>query len=385
MEKKYKICYVTTLPVMLKNFIEKSAIYLIDKGSFDVCFICDETDGFDKQIDSRITYIPVHIKRGISLSAFQSIYSLYKVFKEQKFDLVQYCNTNAGVYASIAARLAGIQVRIYSQWGLDYPAFKGFKRLLWKTIEKIICSNSTNIQPDSKENLQICFRDKIYSADKGNVICNGSANGVDLQRFDISKKDEWKEYIRKKYDISDSTFVFGYVGRLLKDKGINEMFDAFDSLHNIYQNTVLVIVGDKKIIQGISKEKIEDEMNKDSYIFVDYTTEVEKYIASFDCLLLPSYHEGFGNVIIESEALSVPVIASDIPGPREALKNQLTGLLVPCGDSAELFNAMKYIYEDDSIREEFGSEGHRYVSNMFEQSLVFEAIYNDRIRLLESI
>lgn len=185
---KHKVCYVTTLPVTLKTFVLKSAIYNLSEGDWDISFICNRTKGFEEELPSKIKYFPITLKRGISLSGFISIVQLYKIFKKEKYELVQYSTSNAGCYASIAAKMAGIPIRLYCQWGLDYPAFSGIKRLLFKTIERIICLFSTNVQPDSYGNLEIAINDHLYDKEKGMVIGNGSASGVDLERFNIDKK-----------------------------------------------------------------------------------------------------------------------------------------------------------------------------------------------------
>ena len=149
-----KVCYITTLPITLKAFVVKSAIYNKKNRDWDITFICDETPGFQKELPEGIRYIPVRIKRGVSLSGFVSTIRLFKVFKKEKFDLVQYSTSNAGCYASIAAFLARIPVRLYCQWGLDYPAFSGIKIQTYRRLNLPAASYSQSLSVTRRQSLK---------------------------------------------------------------------------------------------------------------------------------------------------------------------------------------------------------------------------------------
>ena len=381
MDKK-KICFITTLPITLTAFVVKFATALHKKTGWDIYFICNTTQDFEKQIPDFIHYIPIKIKRGISLSGFRSISLLKKVFLTEQFDMVQYSTTNAATYASIAAKKARIPIRLYCQWGLDYPSFCGMKKIVFKRLEKMICNKSTVIQPDSFGNLNISIRDRLYNAKKGYVVGSGSASGVDFKRFDFNKKNEWFHEIRTKYNLPTDSFVYGYVGRLLRDKGNNELFTAFRLIENDFPTAYLLVVGDNSVFEKIDKELVDWAVKDNRIIFTGFTKETEKYYSALDCFVLPSYHEGFGTSIIEAEAMGIPVISTNIPGPREAVSNNKTGLLIPAKDSDSLYQAMKKLYLDNNLRNYLASNCVKYVFDNFNQDKLFEQLIEDRIGLI---
>ncbi|MCI5616930.1 MAG: glycosyltransferase family 1 protein, partial [Ruminococcus sp.] len=185
-----KICYVTTISLTLKSFVIQSAKYLKENTDWDIVMICDNDDEFQDVLPEGIRYIPVSMKRGLNFDGMSVIRKLVKIFKEEKFDLVQYSTPNASLYVSIAAKIAKVPVRLYCQWGMVYVGFSGIKRKIFKCIEKFVCKNSTEIEPDSYGNLDFAHKEGLYPKNKGRVIWNGSACGVDLSKFDISRKDE---------------------------------------------------------------------------------------------------------------------------------------------------------------------------------------------------
>lgn len=377
----YKVCYVTTLAKTLREFVQSSAEYNIKHGDFDITFISAPNKDIEKDFPKEVKFIPIYIKRGISLTGIYSVIQLYKIFKKENYDLVQYATANAGFYASIAAKLTKVPVRIYSQWGISYVYMSGIKRFLKRTMEKIICSCSTNIQPDSKENLEIVIKDNLYPKEKGNVIGNGSACGVDFSVFNVSHKKEWNNTIREKYNINKDNYVFGYVGRFLKDKGINELLQSFFELEEHYNDINLLLVGGTDIVEGINQELWNKALNDKNIIFTDYAKDREKYFAAMDCLTFPSYHEGFGLVAIEAGAMQVACIATDIPGLRTAIQNNKTGILIPIKNQIKLKQAMEHMLQNRT--NDFGKNAAKYVKDNFDREYVCKLIYEDKIKLLQ--
>ena len=374
-----KICFITTISTTLKTFVQETAEYLHKEGGYDITFICNQDEKFKEQLPSYIHYIPVKMKRGIGIDGLKATYELYKIFKKEKFDLVQYSTPNASLYASIAGRLANIKVRLYCQWGIRYVGFSGIKRKIFKVIEKIICNNSTWIEPDSFGNLKFSHEEKLYSKQKSSVIWNGSASGVDLNRFDITKKEIWKETIRKKYNL-EKDIVIGFIGRLEKDKGINELFEAFRNLD--YQNIKLVIVGPKDKPDTINVELYEWAKNSENVIFTGRVEDVEKYYAAMDIFILPSYREGFGSVVVEAETMGVPVIVTRIPGPTDAMIENETGLVVEKADVKSLQIAIEKMIDDMKMRKNMSERAKEFATENFNSNELHKYILADRERLL---
>lgn len=377
-----KICFITTIPGTLKSFVLKTADYIHNNTDWDISFICDYDESFKNELPEYIHYYPVKMKRGISLSGIKAVLKMYKIFKTEKFDLIQYSTPNASLYASLAGWFAKIPVRLYCQWGMVFVGFSGLKRKIFKTIEKTVCTLSTFIEPDSKSNVDFSVSQRLYVREKSTVIWNGSACGVDIKKFDISKKENYRIEIRNKYNFTDDDFLFGFVGRLTRDKGINELLSAFKELVKTKSNAYLMFVGRPELDETINQELYNWANNCKNVIFAGYTDKVECYLSAMDAYILPSYREGFGMGVVEAEAMGVPVIVTNIPGPVDAMLENKTGLRVAKQNVDELQEAMLKFIDNPEMLSEFSKNGVELVLNNFVQDRFFEYLLDDRKKLL---
>ena len=379
----YKICIVTTVSMTLKAFVLDLAKAMTETGEYEIHFVCNHDPEFAALLPEYFHYHPIAMDRGISLGGFRAAREMYRLFKKEKFDLVQYSTPNAACYASIAARLAGIKARLYCQWGIAYVGFTGLKRRVFKCVEKMVCRNSTMIEPDSFGNLRFSHGEKLYTPYKSRVIWNGSASGVNLSKFDVTQKEAWAKEIRDKYNIPADARVFVFIGRITRDKGINELFEASQRLFEKYSDAYLLMVGSVEKNESLQPQLYEWSQNTPRVLYAGYTNQVEKYMAAADVYILPSYREGFGSAVVEAEAMGLPVIVTDIPGPTDAMKRDVTGLVVRKGDAQELYNAMETLYASKELRDEMGHNSLEFATASFEQKTLFEKICNDRRELIE--
>lgn len=377
-----KICIITSTASTAKLFFLDFLIYMNKNSDYEITIICSEDKEFSDALPSFITYIPVNMKRGVHISGIIATYKLYKIFKKNKYDIVQYSTPNAAFYSSIAAKLAKIKVRLYCQLGIIYVGYKGIKRIVFKKIEKITSRLSTIIEPVSVDNLKFGRLEKLYDDSKSRVIWNGSSSGVNLNKFDINHKNEWKKEVFEKYNIPFNSFVYGYVGRIHKDKGINELLKAFKLISENHDNVFLLIIGAYDKFKGLDKKLFNWANKQKNIIFCGFSNEVEKYFSSMDIFVLPSYREGFGSVVIEAQAMGVPVITTDIPGPRDAIINNVTGFLVKKRDYYDLYVTMLKLYQSD-LNIIVGLEGRNHVEKNFEQLQLFQYTLEDRRLLID--
>lgn len=380
-----KICFITTIPGTLRAFILETAKYLHEKGEYDITFICDYDENFKNSLPEYITYIPIQMSRGININGFKAVFEMYKVFKKDKYDIVQYSTPNASFYAAIAAKMANIKVRLYCQWGIVYVGFRGIKKNIFKITEKIVCKLSTWIEPDSYGNMQFSHNEGLYKKNKSSVVWNGSASGVNMERFDIDRKNEWRREIRQKYSIDSNTFVFGFVGRITGDKGINELLEASREFFCTKPNSRLLIIGNTENTDSINEKLYNWSLGEKKVIYCGRTSEVEKYFSAMDVFVLPSYREGFGNVVIEAEAMGISVIVSDIPGPTDGMVEGKTGVIIKKEDVASLFEALLFLNSNPDICKEMGEEGYYFVSKSFEAKKLKKYILEDRNKLLAEV
>ena len=380
-----KICFIATIPTTLESFVIKTASYLHDNTDWKISIITSYDESFAKSLPEYIDYYPVKMDRGINITVFIAVIKMLKIFRRERFELIQYSTPNASLCASIAGAIANIPVRLYCQWGMVYVGFSGIKRQVFKLEEKLVCYLSTWIEPDSKSNLDFSHSEGLYKQEKGSVVWNGSACGVDIEKFDASKKIEYRRAIRDRFCIPKTDFVFGFVGRITRDKGINELLAAFKDLSSNKRDVRLMLVGRKELDSTIDSELIEWATTSDKIYFTGYTNEVEQYLSAMDVYILPSYREGFGMGVVEAEAMGVPVIVSNIPGPIDGMLNNKTGLVIPKKDTKALKEAMEELYASPDMCQEFGKNGIELAKNSFEQKELFRRILDDRKKLLSEI
>lgn len=380
-----RICFVTTVGLTLRMFILKTAEYLHANTDWDISFICSYDEDLKNSLPEYIHYFPVKMERGISISGIKAMLEMKKIFSEEKFDLIQYSTPNASLYASLAGKAAGVPIRLYCQWGMAFVGFKGIKRTIFKMEERLVCSLSTWIEPDSYSNLKYAHEQSLYAKEKGSVIWNGSACGVDLEKFDITKKVKYRSEIRDKYMIPADAFVFGFVGRITRDKGINELLESFKQIVSKYEETYLFMIGPDETDNTVDEKLYQWAMNSEKVIFTGYTNRVEMFLAAINCYVLPSYREGFGMGVIEAEAMGIPVIVTNIPGPIDAMENEKTGVVINKADTAALYQAMCGMMFNKEICNQYGKAGQVYAVTHFEQKKLFALILEDRKRLLEKV
>ena len=360
-----------------------TAKYLHENGNYDISFICNYDKDFADSLPEYIHYYPVSMERGISIGGLKAMLEIKKILKREKFDIVQYSTPNASCYTALASAMAHVPVRLYCQWGIAYVGFSGIKRIIFKLEERMVCKLSTWVEPDSFGNLKFSHDEKLYPARKGSVIWNGSASGVNTRKFNIISKESWRTEIRSKYNIPEEALVYIFVGRVTKDKGINELFASARDLFDKHKDMYLLMVGPNENSGSVNKDLYEWSKNNKNVIYCGFTNEVEKYLSASDVYILPSYREGFGSAVIEAESMGLPVIVSDIPGPTDAMQRNHTGLVVTKGSAKELAKAMYTLYKDCSLRKEYGNNAYDFAVTNFEQKKLFEKILLDRNRLLE--
>ena len=376
------ICYLTTVSITLKSFVIPQIEYLKkEHPEWKFTVICDNDEEFNASLPDYITYIPLPMTRGVNLKDSFNLFRLAKIFKRYKYDMVVYSTPNAALMASLAGYISKVPIRLYNQWGIRYVTFGGFKRFIFKSLEKITCIFSTHIKAVSFKNRQFAIDEHLCKEEKISVIGIGGTIGVDLLQYDIANKDSYREQLREKYGIKSNDFVFGYVGRLNVDKGINELVEAFSDINN----AKLMLVGSIDENYGPSNENSSIINSNTNILLVGAVeaSEVCKYLSAFDVLVHPTYREGFGKVLQEAMAMGVPVITTDVPGPSEVIEDGISGVLVQAKNSQALKTAMLDLMNDDKHREQYALRGRERVEKYFERSIMLNNILKDYHKVLK--
>lgn len=368
----------------MKAFVLETAKYLHEKCGYDITLICNEDEKFKQMLPEYLHYIPVHMERGIDFSALQSIKQFIQIFKEQHFDMVQYSTPNAACYASIAARIAKVPVRLYCQWGIRYVGMQGISRIIFKAIEKMVCRNSTDIRAVSPMNKAFAVAEGLYPEEKAVVVGKGGTIGVDLQQYDISKKAGYRSEIRKQYDIPEEAFVYGFAGRVSADKGCTELLTAFKKVAESNANARLLIVGPMEDKCGVSVELLEWARTSDQVVLTGMVdgSKMNEYYSAMDVLVHPTYREGFGMVLQEAGAMGLAIITTNIPGASEVMEDGVSCLLVVPKNVSGLESAMKMLIMDRGYSQKIGQAAYKRTKQYYDRPIMLENQKKDYIKLL---
>ena len=379
-----KLCICTTVSLTLKTFVVPTAEYLHQKCGYDITLICNADKNFENSLPDYIHFIPVKMARGVDLSGFKSVFDFIKIFRREKFDMVQYSTPNAACYASIAAKLCRVPIRLYCQWGMRYIGISGISRKIFKFIEKMVCRNSTDIRAVSPLNKDFAVSEGLYKAEKALVVGHGGTIGVDTQIYDVEKKQEWRQEIRSKYGIGDSDFVFGFSGRISADKGCKELFSAFRELAQNVLKAKLFIVGPIDYDCGIDLEVIDWAKASENVVFTDMVdgSQMCKYYSAMDVLVHPTYREGFGMVIQEAGALAVPVITTKIPGASEVMEDGISSVHIAPKSTEELVNAMRELSKNPERVKELGINAYKRTKQLYDRTVMLENQRKDYEKLI---
>ncbi len=378
-----KICFVVTLYITYKSFLKDLSEYLHKQGDYEISLICNAEEGVKEDLPEYVHYYPVDMKRGVSLSIFKAMKQIKKIVKEKQFDIVQYSTPNAAFCASMAAKRAKTPVRLYCQWGIRYMGFGGWKRTLFKWFEKKTCKNSTFIEAESHNIRNFSIEEKLYSKEKSCVIWNGSACGVNLDKFNVEKRDLWRKEKREALGISEDTVVFSFAARLTADKGINELLAAFREVEQKHGGVKLLVMGGNDNVDSLDRELMAYANESQNVILTGRVENVEEYYAASDVFVAPSYREGFGLVVIEAAAMGLPAIVSNVPGQVDAIDVDKSGLLCEVKNAQSLRDAMEKMIVDAEMRKEMSAYAVQYVQENYEQQKLFEKLSEHRQTLKE--
>lgn len=379
-----KICFVTTVSLTMRTFVVETAKYLHEKLGWDVTLICSPDEAFAASLPEYLHYIPVSMNRGMDLSALKSIREFIRIFRQEQFDMVQYSTPNAACYASIAARIAKVPIRLYAQWGIRYTGMSGLTRKIFRAIEKMVCSNSTLIKAQSPLNRQFAISEKLCLAHKISVVGYGGTIGVDMKNYNIESKHLWRNQIRSRHGISEEEFVFGFSGRITVDKGCRELLAAFREFTEEISSGKLLIVGPVDENCGVDKNLIEWANSSDRVVFTGMVDSncMREYYAAMDVLVHPTYREGFGMVLQEAGALGVPAITTRIPGASEVFEDGVSSYLVNAKNSQQLKEAMKELCARQTWVVELGEQAYQRTKTRYDRSIMLENQRRDYLDVL---
>ena len=380
MTNKQPICFVVSSPFtangfLINHLIELSKLYEV---SLFLNLSQYELSPKIEQLKIKIVNIPIERRTSI-FKDIQTLILLFNHFRKGKFVSVHSITPKAGLLAISAAFFARIPHRHHTFTGQIWANSVGIHRVFYKKIDWLIGLLSTVIMADSVSQVQLLIREQVCRRLKILVLGPGSISGVDIDVFKPSVTA--REKLRKQFYISESTCLFLYLGRLSKDKGIDDLLEAYSGLKAKHRNVALWVVGPDE--EGIAARV--KAINPELYSSIEWfgaSFNPEIYMASADVLLLPSYREGFGTVIIEAAASSIPTLAYRIDGVVDAVLEGDTGLLASLGDVHDFRNQMDVLYADPELRMRLGASAQKRAHKYFSSKYITQIWVDFYLRLI---
>ena len=367
---KKKIIRAVTVAQSIGFFVEM--IPTLNQKEIEVVALSSPGKELDDLREKGVPTIVVPMERHISIfKDMKALMALVKVFRREKPDMVHSMTPKAGLLCMLAAKMAHVPVRVHTFTGLVWSTAKGLKRRILMLTDWLTCACATHVIPEGegvKADLQRHITRKPMK-----VLGYGNVKGVDMERFSLRPEIvDAAKGLR-----SRNLFTFLYVGRIVSDKGVNELVDAFGKLHALNPHCRLVLVGKmeenldplkpstlKKILALKGIRAVGEKRND----------ELIAWYAASDCFVLPSYREGFPNTVLEAGAMGLPSIVTDINGSREIVENGKNGIIIPPKDENALIEAMQQMLDNDSKRDSMATAARPMIASRFEKSFVQQCL-----------
>ncbi|GBC97342.1 N, N'-diacetylbacillosaminyl-diphospho-undecaprenol alpha-1,3-N-acetylgalactosaminyltransferase [bacterium HR16] len=381
-----KLVHITTSPLFL-TFFRGQVAYMKAKG-FHISVITSPGDLLEQFAQREgVEAYPVLMHRRITpLHDMLALMRIYRILRRIRPHIVHAHTPKGGLLGTLAAWLCRVPVRIYHIRGLPHLAASGAKRRLLCWSEKVACRLAHQVLCVSHSIRQIAIEEGLCPAHKIKVLASGSGQGVDAeQRFNPSRFDEReKRELRSRLGIPEDALVIGFVGRIVRDKGMVELAEAWRNLREDYPQAHLLLVGDYEEQDPVPGE-VRKLLDNDPRVHITgWLTDIALYYTLMHLLVLPSYREGFPNTPLEAAAMELPVVATDIPGCRDAVEENQTALLVPPMDARALERAIRCYLDNPSLRQQHGQAGRRRVLQYFRQEILWQALYGEYVSWLRN-
>ncbi|HQW68027.1 MAG TPA: glycosyltransferase family 4 protein [Flavobacterium sp.] len=379
MENKKTLIRITTVPISLEKLLSGQLEYM--SSHYNLIAVSSEKENLEKlgkKINLPVFF--VNLTRQITpIKDLLALVKMYFFFKKTKPFIVHSHTPKAGTIGMLAAKLAGVPNRLHTVAGLPLLEIGGKKRKLLDFVEKLTYSCATKVYPNSLGLKDIIIENKYCKANKLKVIGNGSSNGIDTSFFNPELYSfENNQDLKAKLGIEQNDFVFIFVGRLVKDKGINELIAAFSKLQSQHKNIKLLLVGDYETdLDPLSSETLDEITSNSSIISTGFEYDVRPYFAISNALVFPTYREGFPNVVMQAGAMNLPCIVTNINGCNEIIIEGENGIIIPVKNENAIFEAMNdCILKSDTIQR-MKKNARKMIVSRYEQQVVWKAIFEE--------
>lgn len=389
---KIKLIRTSTVPTSLTSFL--NGVFEVLMSNYELLLVSSPGKELD-ELHNRygVKAIGVSMQRRFSpLKDLISLWKLILVFHKEKPYMVHSMTPKAGLLCMLAAWITRVPRRVHTFTGLVWPTATGFSRKILMATDWLTCACATHIIPEGKGVMDDLQQHITHKPMK--VLGYGNVRGVDMDywRKTNASSNKLREIKR------DDVFTFIFVGRIVRDKGINELIAAFDKLSQEHKVRLLLVGTFEDALDPVSdsSKKVIEVNSSIEYLGPQYGTDLLACYAASDCFVFPSYREGFPNTVLEAGAMELPSIVTDINGSREIIvcKNEENsspvkemklcdnGIIIPPRNEDLLYKAMDEVFKNDNVRAAMASQAREMVASRFEQSFVQKCLiefYNEII------
>ena len=355
-----KIVFIVSSPLTIKAFLSPFIKALAIENEVHIIANFSEREIYDF-IPKRVTLHAVSLERNpnILVDMF-ALFSICKLIRKHKFNIVHTFTPKAGLIGQVSAFLTGVRFRFHTFTGQVWATKKGPFRFVLRLFDKLIGVLASFSLVDSPSQREFLIKNNVLSSEKSAVLGKGSISGINLEKFKYSEDRALN--IRAKLNLKNNEFVYLYAGRLKVDKGIPELFTAFD-LVSKNTNSVLVIV-------GVDEDNLLQYINNSQIIFCGFANDITSFFSMADLLCLPSHREGFGNVILEAAACGLPSLATNIYGLTDAIIDGETGMLHEVSDVSSLASHMNKLQDNKEELHRLGNNARARVRADFSEEFI---------------
>lgn len=375
-----KIIRTSTIGLSLNLFCKGLFKELSEEGYEVVALSSPDKDLKEIGERERVRTLGVVMSRRISpLNDLKSLLKLIKIFKKEKPDLVQSITPKAGILSMIAAKISGVPIRLHTFTGLIFPTSRGLKRKILLTTDRITSLCATHIIAEGQGVRSDLINHHITKKNI-TVLGYGNLRGIDMKYYDripevtakaLEIRKQWLAKTGNQDDPDSKPFVFIFVGRMVADKGIDNLVTSFSELIKEGRDVKLILVGEFEPDDPLRPETIDYIRNsKNIFSSGGWVKDVRPYLAAADFLVFPSRREGFPNVVLEAGAMGLPALVTDINGSREIISDGLNGRVIPPDNIKALTDAMRNLMDHQEETHKMASSARQIITERYEQSFV---------------
>jgi len=382
-----KLVRVTTIPLSLEKLLEGQLTFM--SQHYQVIAVAADEKRLQKYgVDNNVDTYTVELTRAITpIADLKAVFKLTRFLRKEKPLIIHSHTPKAGIISMLAGWLAGVPIRLHTVAGLPLLEVQGFKRRILDSVEKLTYKLAHKVFPNSFELKNIILDLEYAKESKLKVLGNGSSNGIDTTYFDPQHyAEDFKADLKSTLGIPHEDIVFIFVGRLVKEKGIEELVRAFNELRLSSPKCSLLLIGPyEQELDPISEEIIKEIESNPKIITTGYKLDVRPYFAIADILTFPSYREGFPNVVLQAGAMSLPAIVSDINGCNEIIQNGENGIIIPVKSTEALKVAMKKLVDDVELRSRLTLNARHVIHEKYEREYFWQILLKEYKELESSL